>query len=491
MIDVADFTFQYPTADEPALSDISVSVEAGEVLGVVGPVEAGKTSLAMALSGFVPGVTGGWTDGDIAVAGRDPRDAEDNRTAMVFEDYSSQLTQLRLVDEVIAPLTNRGFSREKAHDRARELLDQVRLDEPEEKYTWELSGGQQQRLAIAAALAIDPDVLVFDTATDMLDPEGRADVANLIASLAGEMTLVVTENDPDALVGVADKLLVIDGGTDVAFGDADELLRDRDLLDSVGVAPPVCLEVADRLGIDGAPLTPGEFLDCYHDQAGANAVPGPVSAADGGPVEPRTVGGGAPDAGWEAPVLEVEGVSFEYPDGTAALSDVDMTVHEGEVHAVIGGNGAGKSTLTKLLVGVMRPTEGSVTVAGTPTDEVTARMLGETVGISMQNPDEQLSRRTVDAELRHALDERRYESTGPFGLFGKRERYDEAYIEERVRAVRDLVDIDDSIRGMDPLFLPQGLRRLVTIGSALAPDPEAVVLDEPAAGTDVTERRVV
>ncbi|MDZ7746959.1 MAG: ATP-binding cassette domain-containing protein [Halobacteriales archaeon] len=125
--------------------------------------------------------------GSLTVADRDPREAKDNRVAMVFEDYSAQLTQVQVIDEVIAPLVNRGVVRSEATERARELLDTVGLETvDEEKYTWELSGGQQQRLAIAAALAIDPDVMVFDTATDMLDPAGRDDVANLIASLKGE-----------------------------------------------------------------------------------------------------------------------------------------------------------------------------------------------------------------------------------------------------------------------------------------------------------------
>ncbi|MFB6198153.1 MAG: ABC transporter ATP-binding protein, partial [Halobacteriaceae archaeon] len=387
MINAKDFTFQYSSADEPALDEVSFTVDEGEVLGILGPVEAGKTTLSMALSGFVPEITGGWTHGELSVAGRDPREADDNRVAMVFEDYDSQLTQLRIIDEVVAPLTNSGYDHQEAIDRARELLDAVGLNEDEEKFTWDLSGGQQQRLAIAAALAIDPEVLIFDTATDMLDPEGRADVASLINNMAGEKTLVIAENDPDRLIGLADKLLVLKGGEAVAFGNADELLRDEDLLSGVGVGAPTCLEVGNGVGIDKSPITIGEFYEEY--TTWSRSFPGEyegekgveTAAADGGIAIPPRVDDGTESASScrdDEPVLEVASASYEYPDGTTAVSDVDLTVHEGEIHAIVGGNGAGKSTLSKLLVGLMNPTTGDITVDGVDTAQTTARDLADT-----------------------------------------------------------------------------------------------------------------
>ncbi|MFB6194378.1 MAG: ABC transporter ATP-binding protein [Halobaculum sp.] len=474
-IEADEFTFQYPTADRPALDELSFTVEAGEVLGVIGPVEAGKTSLATSLAGFVPEITGGWTDGALSVAGRDPRESDDGRVAMVFEDYSSQLTQLRLIDEVIAPLTNSGATRAEARDRARELLELVRLDdEDEEKFTWELSGGQQQRLAIAAALAIDPEVLIFDTATDMLDPEGQADVAALIDRLAGETTLVVTDNDPDALVGLADRVLALDGGRQAAFGPADDLLRDAALFDRLGIDPPTALEVARRVDCPGAPITVGEFADAYRRRLNRDPLSVEAAGADGG-TGPRTFG----DA-----VVEVAGAGFSYPDGTVAVEDVDLTVREGEVHAVIGGNGAGKSTLANMLVGIMKPDAGRVRIAGRDSRELSVEELSETAGIALQNPDEQISQQTVEAEIGYALRRRQVEKHGPFGLFGTTERYDDGYVEDRIARACELVGIDDRLLETDPVFLPRGERRLVTIASAVAPDPAAMVLDEPAAGVD-------
>lgn len=501
------FTFTYPTTTEPVLRDVSFDVPAGDVLGVLGPVEAGKTTLSMALSSFAPQNTGGVTEGSLAVAGRDSRERADNAVAMVFEDYDAQLTQVRVLDEVVAPLVNRGLPRTDAIPKARELLDRVRLTDVAEKFTWDLSGGQQQRLAIAAALAIDPEVLVFDTATDMLDPAGREEVSNLVASLAGSKTLVVTANDPDDLVGIADHVLLLDGGEQVAFGPADALLRDSDRLRSLGVGMPRCLEVADRLGLDASPLTPHELADALDDRNASTTSPRPASA-DGG------TRGQQPEASYETRatspanddqtdtteaaeaidagpgIVTVDGATYEYADGTVAVDGATLDVYDGEVHAVVGGNGAGKSTFSRLLVGLLDPDAGYVRVSGTETAAATARDLATSIGIALQNPDKQLSEETVEDELRFPLEHRQYERPGLLSL-RKTERFDDAYIDERVETVCDLVGIEDRVRDLDPMFLPQGEQRLVTIAQALVTDPGAVVLDEPTAGLDAANRATV
>lgn len=481
MLRADSFTFRYPTAETPALEDVSFDVRRGNVLGVLGPVEAGKTTLAMALASFAPQNTGGQTEGDLTVAGRDPRDATDTDVAMVFEDYASQLTQVRVVDEVVAPLVNRGISRTEALETARELLDTVGLTGVEEKFTWDLSGGQQQRVAIAAALAIDPEVMVFDTATDMLDPVGRSDVSNLIASLAGSKTLVVTATDPDALVGVADEVLVLRNGERVAFGPADTVLRDRALLRDVGVDAPLCLEVAERAGLDADPLTPREYAEHWKPRE-----PRPQTA----PTRVSADGGDRPYRRNATASIDADAATYEYADGTVAVDGVNLQVSAGEVHAVIGGNGAGKSTFSKLLVGLLRPDTGAVRVTGTTTDDVSTREMATSIGIAQQDPNEQLSERTVEDELRFPLEKRQYERTGLFSL-SKTRRYDDAVIDERVEDICTLVGIDDSIREKDPMFLPRGQRRLVTMALAVAPDPDAVVLDEPTAGLDATNRATV
>ncbi|MDZ7746960.1 MAG: ATP-binding cassette domain-containing protein [Halobacteriales archaeon] len=127
---------------------------------------------------------------------------------------------------------------------------------------------------------------------------------------------------------------------------------------------------------------------------------------------------------------------YEYSSDEVAVKDLQFPVHSGEVHAIIGGNGAGKTTFSKLLVGLFKPDDGTVLVDDEPTDGRTAREIAKSVGITLQNPDEQLSEQTVEEEIRFPLEKRQYERTGFLGL-SKRKQYDDSFIDERVEEVRE------------------------------------------------------
>ena len=489
MLGTADLTFRYPGTrpgeEVLALDGVSFEVGRGEVLGILGPIGAGKTTLCMSLAGFAPRLTGGELTGEIRVCGLDPREATGADVARsvgyVFEDYSAQITQVKVIDEVMAPLLNRGVDPGEAEARARAMLARVGLDaiDPDRKRTWELSGGQQQRVAIAATLAVDPEAIIFDSSTGMLDPEGRQEVRSIMAELAGEKTLVVVENDADFVVGLADSLLVLGGGKVRAFGPSGEILRDGDALVDSGVDPPVALGFARAVGLDASPLSIEEAA--RHISVMDVKGPSPNGRDSSRDTDP------SPDGFGEA-VVEVEGATFGYADGTVAVEGVDLVVRRGEAHALIGGNGAGKTTLAKMIFGVNRPTEGRVTVAGLDTRETSATDLAWRVGTAFQNPDEQISERTVAEEVSFPLRCRRYER---IGWFKKRELFDEPTIRERVKRARDLSELEDELLGHDPSLMPGGQRRLVTATSALVLDPEVVVLDEPRVGLDAASRRKI
>jgi energy-coupling factor transport system ATP-binding protein len=335
------------------------------------------------------------------IAGFDPRRSRPSEYAhaigVVFEDYSAQLTQIRVLDEVAAPLENRGMPRDEAHDRARKLLSRLGLDEPgiEDKRTWELSGGQQQRIAVAAALSMEPDVLVLDSITTMLDPEGKQEVRRLVSNLTGETTMLVVDDDADFLYEISDRVLLLSAGRVVAEGPAGEVLRDAERLRHNGVVLPGTLRAARLLDLPGSPLTVDEFRGCVNGRAPAPPTGSPTVA-------------GSPARSGEEPVVQVSGVSYRYPDGTSALRGVGLSLRPGEVHGLLGGNGAGKTTLARVIIGLARASDGMVTVAGRDATSTRAVDLADVVGTAFQNPDEMLSERTVRDEVAFGLRRRQY-----------------------------------------------------------------------------------
>ncbi|MFC7339866.1 ABC transporter ATP-binding protein [Saccharopolyspora griseoalba] len=469
-------------ADQPraALEGIDLELRTGEVLGVVGSMGAGKTSLCMTLAGLAPRSTGGTSGGDLDVGGIDPRSAPMSdvaqRVSLVFEDYASQLTQITVLSEVMAPLINRGTPVSDARQRARRLLEDLGLGhlDLERKRTWELSGGQQQRVAIAAALAGDPQLLMLDNVTGLLDPTGKEEIRQLVGELSARMTLVVVEDDVDLLVGVADQVLVLQDGIAKAHGSAATLLRDVDLLADAQVEPPTVVQIARAADLRSEPLTTDELA------AATRPIPEPPAPAAGRsqPVPDLA----APPRDW---AVEVRDVDYRYRDGTAAVQDVSLQVEPGRVHAVVGGNGAGKSTLMRLLCGLLRPSTGEVLVGGRSTSEHSPAELATAVGTALQNPDEQITERTVREEVAYPLRQRRLRRRG---WFRREVVLSDEQIDEAVERARLLAGIPDEQLDADPTHLSRGCRKLVAIAGALALEPAVLVLDEPRVSLDAPGR---
>lgn len=493
IVNVKNFTFTYPGSDKSVLNDVSLEIEDGEVLGIVGPLGAGKTTLCKAIAGLVPSITGGEASGEINVGNENQRQqprgthqGNDGQVGMVFEDYEAQLIQLKVLEEVKTPLLNRGLSPQEAEKRARELLNKVGLsgEEIEKKRIWDLSGGQQQRLAIAATLAIEPSIVILDDVMDKLDPKGREQVRGIVTQLNGHKTQIIVDRDADLLLQKTQRLIVLVDGQVIASSKPEEIVRNEELLERADIEPPISLRVARALGMAESPLTPEEFQQAYLNMRMQNPSTLKVEEHRHSTVEP-------PEAkrDFGTPEVCMENVTFCYSDdGSKVLKDASITIHAGEVHAIVGRNGAGKTTIVKHIAGLVKPDKGKVTVCGTDTREKSVPELGLIVGTILQNPDDQISERTVKDEISFPLKQRQYER---HGWFSKQKRYDDDYIEERVSQVCELVGIEEDMLDEDPFLLPRGQRKLVTIAAALVVDPKVLLLDEPTIGLGATAHRKI
>lgn len=168
-------------------------------------------------------------------------------------------------------------------------------------------------------------------------------------------------------------------------------------------------------------------------------------------------------------LIEVENVSFSYPNGFEAVKNVSFNVEAGDNIAIIGQNGAGKTTTVKLLNGLLKPSSGNVKVKGDNTKEFTTAQISRKVGYVFQNPDDQIFNNTVYDELAYAL---------------KKMGLDESEVEDRVYAAAELSGIYEEL-DENPYDLPLSIRKFVTIASVIATDAEVLIFDEPTAGQDV------
>ncbi len=260
LITIRDFTYRYPPVTEgeapvTALEGINLDIAVGEFLGVTGTTASGKSTLCLALNGLVPHATGGVISGDVIVDGWNTKQVKVPRMAtrigLVFQDPESNLVGLSVEDEVAFGAENLGIPVAEIAERVDWALRVVGMSTERLRSANQLSGGQKQRVAIAAVLAMQPEVLVLDEPTAQLDPIGKFEVASAIATLrrtqGRQLTVVMVEQDAELLAQFADRIVVLDEGKIVDQGSPREVFGRVMELDARGVAVPQMAEVADRL----------------------------------------------------------------------------------------------------------------------------------------------------------------------------------------------------------------------------------------------------
>ena len=269
VVSCKDLSFSYPGADLPALSGVSFGVRAGEYVGVVGPNGGGKSTLARLLNGLLSPASG-----SVRVAGVDPiiEPIEARRkVGILFQNPENGLVAPFVEDDVAFGLENLGTPVEEMRSRVPAALRDVGLEGYEKRETHTLSGGEKQRLALAGLLAVEPEVLVLDEPTSMLDPSGKRELLNRLDGLRGKKTILHVTHHLEELLG-ADRILVLNGGRLVTEARPDVLFSDASLLSENGLVLPSVLRLARDLGL--YPLQTGsaeELAQVIRKKAGKRA----------------------------------------------------------------------------------------------------------------------------------------------------------------------------------------------------------------------------
>ena len=450
MIAFHNLTYTYPGAARPALRDITLDIPEGGFALLVGPSGCGKSTLARSIGGLVPHFSGGALRGNVRVDGRDPVAEGPARMSQivgfVFQDPEAQAVLDRVEDEIAFALEHAGLPRAEMRVRVEETLDLLDLAALRDRALDTLSGGERQRVAIAAALALRPRILVLDEPTSQLDPQSAEDVLQALVRLNSDLglTIVLAEHRLERVLPFAEQIIFLEDGV-ARSGPPEALMPD------IPLAPPL-VALGKALGWSPLPLTIKAGLRW------SRALNAQRAASPGEPMCPPTVPPPQP------PILELQNVEAGY-DRQPILHGVSLAVAPGEIIAVLGRNGAGKTTLLRCLTGLIRPTRGRALVGGRDNAGRDVAAICRDVGYLPQDPNALLFADTVREELQITLRNHGIAGMGAadallerLGLAG----YANAY----------------------PRDLSAGERQRVALGAILVTQPRALLLDEPTRGLD-------
>jgi len=272
IIETKNLTYTYPGASKPSIDDVSIKVEKGEFVLITGPSGCGKTTLCRCFNGLVPHFYQGEIKGEITVAGINTLDHHTYEMAkhvgLVFQNPENQLFALSIEKDVAFGLENMGTAREVMRKKVDLALNQPGIYDIKERSPHEISGGQQQRVAIAAVIAMSPEIIVLDEPTSFLDPLSAEKIFDVIYRLNKEqgITVILVEHRLDLTAKYTDHLIVMDRGTVRLEGDPREILSSEETkLMGVGIPKATLLyQMLKKEGLklgDKTPLSSEELAD--------------------------------------------------------------------------------------------------------------------------------------------------------------------------------------------------------------------------------------
>jgi len=254
VIRVEGLKWKYEGSRDWVLKGVDLEIHQGEFVGIVGPIDSGKTTLAMSLNGLVPNNYPGVMQGRVVVDGMDTREHSVAEIAesvgFVFPDPESQFLSMTVEEEVVFALENRGLSKEEIEERMWWALELTNIPEDYlEKPPYELSGGEKQRVAIASVLAMRPKIIVLDEPTSMLDPIGKTEVIEVLTEMKRRYnaTVIVIEHRLEDIAPLADKMVLVYHGTIPKVAPPREFFQDIDFLLEHDVFPPDVMVLANEL----------------------------------------------------------------------------------------------------------------------------------------------------------------------------------------------------------------------------------------------------
>lgn len=470
IISIKDLTFTYPGAASPTLRNLHLEVAEGDFLAIMGANGCGKSTLCKAMNGLIPQFIVGDMTGSLRVSGleaaKTPIGELAQHVGYVYQDFENQLVRPTVLDE--ASFASLNYAQPDYLERGLAALELCGLANKASDYVWALSGGQKHLLALAGALALEPEVIILDEPIAQLDPYHARQTYEVLRELNEHhgKTIIVIEHHTDFIADYCQHAVLMANGAVSWVLPAREALRQLDDLASSDIFPPQIASAARELKDTGVlardvelPTTVEEGVRAF---AGLGFTPQP---------RPARI-----DAAGE-PAVEFKDVHVAYRSVKGAphtvFDGLDLTIRAGEKVALVGSNGAGKTTLMKLMCGLVKPAGGEVHLAGSATRKMSPEDISGLISLVYQNPEQMFIKDSVRADVEFAMRAR--------GIEGWAERAKELI--ERFR-LSDLADRDGRL-------MSGGQMRRASLAIGIALDPPILLLDEPTANLDIATRREI
>ena len=455
MIEFQRVSAKYNDSSSPVLNNVSVKIEEGELVVVIGRTGAGKSTFLSAINGLFPHFSGGTLAGTVTVANRltsthKPREMADV-VGYVGQDPLSGFVTDTVEEELAYSMEQLGVAPAIMRRRVEETLDLLGIADLRNRTLHQLSGGQQQRVAIGSVMTAHPLVLVLDEPTSALDPTGAEEVLSAITRLVHDLgvTVVLAEHRLERVVHFADRVIEIQPDGTIRNGTP------REVLASASVAPPV-VELGRLCGFDPLALSvrdarrqAGSLRECLEN----------VTVNRKGLSK-------------EPPLLSAKSIVVRHGE-IVAVAGVNLELRAGEVTTLMGRNGSGKSSLLWALHGAGPRQGGTVTIAALDPKNASADVRRNLVGLVPQTPSDLLYHDSVGEELREAERELAENQRTTHGAARK-------LLDELAPGIPDETH---------PRDLSEGQRLLVVLAIALLSAPKVILLDEPTRGLDYAAKR--
>ncbi|TQQ85093.1 ABC transporter ATP-binding protein [Peptacetobacter hominis] len=473
IIEIKNLTYSYPGSSEPILNNISVNIEKGDFLAVIGNNGCGKSTLCKTMNGLIPHFIAGDYSGEVLIDGENTIDLTVGNLARkvgyVYQDFENQIVRPTVLDDASYACLN--YAMDDYEQRGMTALKQCGLEDKKDEFVWQLSGGQTHLLALAGVTSIQPDVIILDEPIAQLDPRHADKIYEVLKELNEkyDKTIIVIEHHTEYIADYCKNVLFIDKGTAKWKLPVKEALAKVDELEGCNIFPPQVTSAARML----------QKKNIISDKENL-----PVTIADGINSFSKLKYNKEKNKDVKEYKPESTGTSVSFKDVSVSYSTVkggrnkiynglNLDIREGEKIALIGSNGAGKTTLMKMMIGLIKAEGGSITIGQENINDMNMDKISRAISLVYQNPEEMFIKDSIESDIAYAMKVRNIEG-----------------YEEKTRELLERFNLTE-LKDRDGRLLSGGQMRRASLAIGIALKPEILLLDEPTANLDIATRKEI